>query len=333
MVKIKDIALTAGVSSATVSRILRNDPLLSVRGDTRMEVLRIADELGYQRKVKKVNKNRYVGIIQWISRFEEEEDPYYYELRKSVESQLNQRGFEVHRYYKEDIETVFKDGKLSGLICVGKFSMKQARRFKDYINHIIFVDSNPDGEMFSSVVFDFETATETAMNHLISLGHRRIGFIGGREYIGPERQAYVDKRERTFIDFMKNHPETEYCEDDVYIHDFTAETGFQSIRKALAKDTRPSAFFCESDTIAMGALRALGESDRLDGKMISVVGCNDILSAQYMNPALTTVKLDTRYMSEVAVMLLENMIECHNAVPLKASLSTKLVVRDSTAPK
>ncbi|MDE8256342.1 LacI family DNA-binding transcriptional regulator [Erysipelothrix rhusiopathiae] len=87
MATIKDIALKAHVSQATVSRILNEDPTLSVKDETRDEVFRVAKELNY--RIKKKNKKAdvlMVGIVQWISSNEEEEDPYYYSLRMSVEN-------------------------------------------------------------------------------------------------------------------------------------------------------------------------------------------------------------------------------------------------------
>ncbi|AMC93779.1 hypothetical protein AOC36_07220 [Erysipelothrix larvae] len=325
MVKIKDIAKRANVSSATVSRILRNDPLLSVRDETREDVKRIADEMGYIKRNKKPDQLCEIGVMQWISRFEEEVDPYYYELRKAIESVLTRKGYKVHLYYKEDMHSVLENYNLGGLACVGKFSIKQAEILKEHVKSIVFVDSNPDGDRFCSVVFDFEKATEKALDYLRSLGHAHIGFIGGREYIGPDKEEYVDKREKTFIEYMSREPGVNMNPDDIYIKDFTAKTGYHSMLEALQKESVPTAFFCESDTIAMGALRAIGEQN----KNISIVGFNDIKTAQYFNPPLTTIRLDMRAMSEAAVISLMHSMNNPETINYKISLSTKLIERDS----
>lgn len=88
MVTIKDIAQKAKVSISTVSRILNEDETLSVKEETRQRVLRIAKEMDYRPKRKKVARSRpVIAIVQWISSFQEVEDPYYYTLRDSVETE------------------------------------------------------------------------------------------------------------------------------------------------------------------------------------------------------------------------------------------------------
>lgn len=330
MVKIKDIAKAANVSPATVSRILRNDPLLSVRDETRDEVIRIAEEMGYKRTVKKTKGTSSVGIVQWISKYQEDTDPYYYELRKAVETSLNRLGYHVQRYYREDIESIYTSQSLIGLICVGKFSLDQAAKLKNGIKHIIFVDSNPDANNYSSVVFDFVGATYRVMDHLIEKGHRNIGFIGGREYIGPEKQEYLDKREMTFLKIMNENSSLRMIDSNVYINDFTAQTGYEGIINASKSDNMASAFVCESDTIAMGAISALAELKLLNNeKHVSIISYNDIYNARYLNPALTTIKLDIKAMAEHAAYLLDYSIKAKNLLTSKTTLPTKLIIRDS----
>ena len=330
MAKIKDIADAANVSSATVSRILRNDPHLSVRDETRNEVLRVADAMGYQPTKKITKQARTIGIVQWISQNEEDTDPYYYELRKAVEVHLSNMGYEVVRFYKTDIDRIHTSKHLSGLVCVGKFTLDQAAAFKKNINHIIFVDSNPDAAHYSSVVFDFETATLSVLDHLLDYGHRHIGFIGGREYIGPNREEYVDKRELTFLKYRELHPKLNLNTDFVYIDGFTANTGYEGVMKAHEGSLMPTAFVCESDTIAMGAIRALDSLHLLDGQnAVSVVGYNDIYTSQYLNPPLTTVKLDIKAIASTTAILLDSMIKQRYSIPAKTSLSTTLIKRES----
>ncbi len=330
MVKIKDIALAANVSPATVSRILRNDPHLSVREETRNDVIKIADKLGYKRTTKKVKGSGSIGIIQWISKYQEDTDPYYYELRKATESSLSRLGYSVQRFYKEDIESIFASQSLIGLICVGKFSLAQAANFKKFIKNIVFVDSNPDSTNYSSIVFDFVDATQQIMDLLISSGHTNIGFIGGREYIGPEKQMYVDKRELTFTEIMNASKSLNLDANNLHINDFTAQTGYDGIMSAYQGPNMATAFVCESDTIAMGAISALAELKLLNNdNHVSIVGYNDIYNARYLNPALTTIRLDIKAMAEHAAFLLDYSIKSKYYLPSKTTLTPKLIIRDS----
>ncbi|MEG0416264.1 MAG: LacI family DNA-binding transcriptional regulator [Erysipelothrix sp.] len=330
MATIKDIAKAAGVSNATVSRILNEDKTLSVKDETREEVIRIAKELGYKIKPKKTTQfEMVVGIIQWISSYEEEEDPYYYELRKSVENFCIMNRIMVRKFYMENIQDVFEDDSLIGLICLGKFSLQQANDFSNHCSNLIFVDSNPNKDKYSSVVHDFETATFRTLEYLKDRGHRNVGYIGGREYLGPTKIEYIDKREITYLNFMKNDQEMNFNESFVFTGSFNAMTGYESMLDALKHADCPTAFFCASDTIAMGALRALGEMDKVGGKDISIVGFNDIQTAKFMNPPLTTTRLETKYMGEVAVNMLLLQINSKQSIPLKVVCSTQFVERES----
>lgn len=330
MATLKDIAALSKVSTATVSRILNEDPNLKVKDATRDAVIAAADHLGYKRKRKTVvNDTCTVGIVQWISSYDEPEDLYYYNLRMSVENYCIENKLNVKRFYKENIDDVFEIRDISGLICIGKFSLQQARELHGVSNSIIFVDSNPDKTKYSAVVHDFEDATVNMLEYLLSKGHVNIGYIGGREFLGPNRIEYIDTRERVFRSYMESHKDLILDKEHFYVGQFDADTGYNSMKQALSKKNVPTAFLCASDTLAMGAIRAIGEYGSSLRNKISVVGFNDIPSAKFFNPPLTTTMLDTRYMGDIAVMLLKHQIEKGVRTPIKVVCSTKLIERSS----
>lgn len=330
MATLKDVAALSKVSTATVSRILSGDPNLMVKDETRRSVLSAAEQLGYKRKRRtRVQDSITVGIVQWISSYEEEEDSYYYALRMSVENYCISKKLNVKRYYKENLEDVYENDNLSGLLCIGKFSLQQAVDLKRHCQNIIFVDSNPDKNKYSSVVHNFEEATINMLEYLLSKGHKRIGYIGGRELLGPTEIEYIDARERTFISYLESHEKLRLDKEHFYIGQFTAETGYNSMKEALLKDNIPTAFLCASDALAMGAIRALGETNSVKQNEISIAGFNDIPSAKFFNPPLTTTILDTKYMGEIAVLILQHQIETQAVTPIKVVCSTKLVERNS----
>lgn len=330
MATIKDIAKKAGLSSAAVSRILRDDKSLSVKEETRKRVLDIAKELDYKPKKRNVVMNRMViGLVQWISSYEEVEDPYYYALRISVENYFINKRVGIRRYYQENLRELFEDTYLDGLICMGKFSLQQAQDLSRQFPKIVFVDSNPDSQLYSSVISDFKLATETVMDYLYDQGHTRIGFIGGQEYIGPARIPYVDSRQRAYESITLNDDRFEHIEQHKYVKEFNGLTGYEKMRIALKSDDCPTAFFCASDSIAMGALRAIGEQHPDNYKKISVIGINDNASSKFFNPPLTTVRIDTKLMGEMAGQLLSFMLESGVINPVKITCSTALVERES----
>ena len=330
MPTIKDIAKKAGLSSAAVSRILRDDKTLSVKDETRQRVLNIAKEMGYVPKKRSVNMNRMViGLVQWISSYEEVEDPYYYSLRLNVENYFIRKRVGIRRYYQENLKELFEDTYLDGLICMGKFSLQQAQDLSRQFPKIVFVDSNPNGELYSSVASDLNEACEKAFEYLFKQGHSRIGFIGGQEFLGPTKIPYIDQRTRAYEKITLNDDRFESLPHHKYIKYFNGQTGYEKMKEALSKDDTPTAFICASDSVAMGALRAIGEQKKSEYKQVSVIGFNDNVSSKFFNPPLTTIRIETKLMGEMAGQLLSYMLEQGTINPVKIVCSTSLVVRES----
>ena len=162
MATIKDIAELAKVSSASVSRILNNDPTLSVPKETRQRVLDAANQLGYKKKNKKIYDTvMTLGIIQWISPIEEDID------------YLNQL---------EDIQ---------GLVCIGKYSQEDIETYKKICSNVIFLDMNIDPIHECCILLDFKNAVKDVVSYL-SQKHTSIAYLGGKEII--HDKLYHDQR-------------------------------------------------------------------------------------------------------------------------------------------
>lgn len=330
MVTLKDVAKMAGVSATTVSRILSRDLSFNVKEDTRNRVLQAADKLGYKTKNNiKNSKSKRFGIVQWISSYEEEQDAYYLNLRQAVENHCIENKISVDRYFMENISEVYENDHLDGLICIGKFSLSMVDMLAEHSPNILFVDSNPNESRYSSIMHDLESGTHLIVDYLKEMGHRHIGFIAGEEHLSLSGDVNVDIREKTFKEIIKRDQTIRTDPKDIYIDRFTHQTGYQSIMKAYDKKDMPTAFICGSDAIAMGALSALGELAPKLSKKISIISYNNIQFSQYMNPPLTTLALNTKYMGELAVNLLTHMISSNNATPIKVLCGTHLVIRES----
>lgn len=329
MATIKDIAKLAGVSPATVSRVLNRDETISVKDETRVTILRVAAQLKYtpRRKVH-VRARTSVALVQWISSYEEVEDPYYYALRLAVENYFLKHKMDVTRYYKENMSEILEGKSVDGIICLGKFSLTQAAQLHSINNALVFVDANPNDRLYNSVSSDLGQATSGLIDYLKGKGHRKLAYIGGREHLGPEQQVYIDKREKTFISSVEEDVELKASKGEVYIGRFDIQTGYDMMRKIIKEKAPATAIVCASDSIAMGALRAINEFAE-DKNYYSVVGYNDIASAKFFNPPLTTVRIDTKYMGEMGARLLKQIIEKRPSVPIRVSMQTQLIERES----
>ncbi|MDO5028620.1 MAG: LacI family DNA-binding transcriptional regulator [Bacillota bacterium] len=329
MTTIKDIAKITGFSPATISRVLNEDESISVKDSTRQEILKVAEDLAYVSKKKFLKKEETIGVVQWISSDAEIEDPYYSSLRLAVESFFVKEKIPTKIYYKENFEEIFQDKNILGLVCLGKFSLDQAHDFYKVSKNLVFVDFNPDEKHFHSVVPDLKGATEDLLAYLKEMGHREIGFIGGRERLGKTNSLFIDIRERTFEQVMKNDGHFIYNPIYKKVRDFDAATGYDLMTSILKDDHVPTAFICASDSLAMGALRALGDQKNLAREKISIVGYNDIGLSAFTNPPLTTVKINIKQMGDMAGTLMTYIMKNKLSSPVNIFVKTELVERES----
>jgi LacI family transcriptional regulator len=332
MATLKEIAEKAGVSVATVSRVLNYDPTLSVSKETRKRIFEIAQELNYktmrERSQQTAKERLRFGLVHWYSEAQELGDPYYMAIRLGVEKECFHRQIELVKLFKQDgsYESEWLSG-LDGIIAIGKFGPKDIEVFSSSAEQIVFVDFAPDEKRFDSVVVDFRQSMIGVLDYLLSLGHKRIGYIGGREYIDG-KTPINDEREATFYEYL--YVKGIYRPDYVFTGRFTAEDGYILMKQALTRNDRPTAFFIASDSMAIGALRALHEAGVRVPKDMSLVGFNDIPTSAFVQPPLTTVKVHTEFMGETAVELLVERLSTKRHLSKKVVIPTALVVRESS---
>lgn len=324
---IKDIAERAGVSLATVSRVLNYDENLNVTDSTRKKVFEIAQELEYvTTKNRKAKKNSLkVGIIKGYSDREEIEDTYYLFIRHSLEQFLEEEKIEHFTIGKEENYERVKE--LDGIIAIGNFTNADVQNFKSWNCNVVFVDYSPDEEDFDCVVIDMKKSVKKVLNYLVSLGHNEIGFIGGRDMVESGQIEYKDCREVAFNGFMESR--NLFKKQFVRIGNFTAASGYNLMKEILESGTYPRAFFIANDSMAIGAYKAVQEKGLKIPDDISIVGVNDISTAQYIVPPLTTIKIYTEFMSKVTIELLMERIRDERQICKKVVIPTNLVIRES----
>ncbi|WP_199621019.1 LacI family DNA-binding transcriptional regulator [Paenibacillus alkalitolerans] len=333
MATIKEIAQMAGVSLATVSRVLNYDPSLSVSDETRKRIFEIAQQLNYktprERNGSVMKERLRIGLVSWYTEQEELLDPYYLAVRLGVERECFQRQIECVRLFLHDSGELEWNGEpLDGIIAIGRFEKEDIERFPGEMEHLIFVDSSPDDNRFDSVVLDFRKSVGELLAYLAGLGHREIGYIGSRNCV--QNRRVKDDREIIFREWLEQrnmyNPSYVYTGEKLY-----AEDGYRLMKQALAQERRPTAFFVENDSMAVGVLRAVHEAKVKVPRDISVVGFNDIAISAYLQPPLTTVKVHMEFMGETAVELLIERLAAKRQIAKKIVLPTVLTVRDSCA--
>ncbi|GAA0069659.1 LacI family DNA-binding transcriptional regulator [Clostridium sardiniense] len=333
MATIKDIAKEAGVSISTISRILNLDKTLNVSEETRKRVLKIAEEMNYVtiRQRKQKEKSYKIGVISSFVELKELNDPYFLSIRMAIEKKCNEENIDFKSLYINKIldNSINNEEELDGIIAVGIFKEEEIKILKAITKNIIFVDSSPDEWEFDSIVVDFKYGVNSAMKYLYELGHRNIGYIGAK--VVPHNDIngveLINYREKTYREFMENI--NNYRDEWVYKGNFTLEDGYELMKGMLSNKDIPTAVFIASDPMAIGAYKAIMEAGYSIPKDISIIGFDDIVTAKFLTPALTTIKVYTDFMGETAVNTLIERIKDNREMSKKIVLPVKLIKRDS----
>ena len=324
MSTLKDIAKEINVSIGTVSRVLNHDDTLKINPATRQAILSYARKIGYQKKPKK-NQNRLVGVIVWISQKDELNDPYFMEIRHGIEKAAEEAHVFLMTVYKQEgLYALEKLQDVEGLICIGKFTEKEISQFETITKTMVFVDSSPSPIKYSSVMIDYEQSTTLVLEYLLSKQYPTIGFLGGIETLN-DASLWDERRLHHVKTILKKHHL--YNEKHIHIGAFSAQSGYLMMQKIIQNNTYADAYFCASDMIAIGALKALHEANIKVPDQVALVGFNDIAQATYTHPALTTLKVYTEVMGEEALKSIIEKLDTSKKLPIKKIVPTKLIVR------
>jgi LacI family transcriptional regulator len=301
MTTIKDIALNVGVSATTVSRVLNNDPKISVSDETRKKIFVSANELGYQKKVI-CPRIGNVALLYWMTNREELEDVYYKQIRLEIEKQAKLRNVSIVRYKLEDgIESV--DPKSTAFIAIGRFKKEELLHMKSITPHGIFVDTTPpDEEFFDSVRPNLPLMVRQIVDYFLSMGHKNIGFIGGYGFDTEK----MDVRERAFREVAQEY--SLYREANIFTADsLSVADGYKIATQAIEKygEDLPTAFCVANDPMAIGVLQAFNEKGWMIPQRVSFFSINNISVTKYVSPPLSTFDIDIPLICETAFDLLQ----------------------------
>ena len=327
--RLSDIAAQAGVSEATVSRVLNGKP--GVAAGTRRNVLTALDVLGYERPSRL--RERSAGLVGLV--VPELENPIFPAFAQVIENGLAQRGYtpvlctHVPGGITEDeyVEMLLERG-VAGIIFVSGLHADTAagperyRRLRERGLPIVLVNGYADGIDAPFVSNDDVVSMDLAVGHLASLGHRRIGLA-----VGPERFVPVVRKVRGF---RSSVAQVSGAQAHVAYSLFSVEGGQAAAEKLLALGC--TAIACGSDLMALGAVRAV-RSHGLDvPQHVSVVGYDDSPLIAFTDPPLTTVRQSVQAMGNAAVRALIDEIGGTPAPRAEFMFRPELVVRGSTGP-
>jgi LacI family transcriptional regulator len=331
-VTIREIADLAGVSVATVSRVMngRDD----VSPETRELVQRIVRERGYT--ANRTARGLSAGRTGLIGATVPVVHPAYFSFILSGAAEaLYERDMRLvlcptqHEHDREVslLERMMHGTTDGGLLILPQESAGELEQLLEHGYRFVVVDPLlPLNERIPAVSAAHSAGADLAVKHLLSLGHRRIAAI-----TGPRGWIATEDRLRGFHAALAAAgilPEREL----VVEADFQIEPGLRATRRLLDLHDPPTAIFAFNDNIAIGAMQAARERGVRVPQDLSVVGFDDLEAAEIVTPALTTVRQPLAEMGRMAVSLLERLIEGQRIEALHVELRTQLVVRESTAP-
>lgn len=328
-VTLHELARAANVSVATVSRALTNSAH-PVNEATRQRILALANELGYRPNLVarglRTDRTGMVGII-----IDTIVSPFSPLIVRGIQDYLAQRG-----YYgviinsdwdpKAEVEAIHNliARSIDGIVFVESWQ-RGANTTLDLANKpYVFVHRRSSPSEHNSVSVDERYGAGLAVEHLATLGHRRIGFVGGP----PAWTASIDR----LLGYQETLERRQLHFDPALVHEGTweLESGFQAGRKLLALSERPSAIFAVNDLMALGVIYAAQAAGLRVPEDLAVVGYDDREIASLSRPTITTVTLPCYAIGQaLARMLLELLTQQQErAEPVK--VRGHLVVRESS---
>ena len=325
------IAEHAGVSEATVSRVLNGRPGASE--STRLAVLTALDVLGYERPSKLRTRAGLVGLI-----VPELNNPIFPVLAQSMETQLAQYGYtpvlctQTAGGVSEDeyVELLLERG-VAGIIFVSGMHADTSADVSGYRHlverglPIVFVNGHAPAIDAPFISDDDVTAMDLAVAHLASMGHCRIGLA-----VGPERFVPVVRKRSGFIDAMVRRTGISALEAEQLVNHslFTVEGGQAAAHHLLAAGC--TAMVCGSDLMALGAIRTVRQRGLQVPDDVSVVGYDDSMLMAYTDPPLSTVRQAVHAMATATVQSLMDEINGSRAPRDEFLFRPELIVRSST---
>ena len=327
---IKDIACLAHVSHSTVSRALRNSPLIDRR--TIEKIQRIARKSGY--RVSAVarglvtRKTRTIGVVVTSIA-----DPFVSEVVSGIEQAANDHGYSVfladsYADPEREVRGVnsFAERRVEGIVVTSsRVGTLYPKLLSEMRVPIVLINNQRRGEFMHSVMIENEEASRLATQHLIGLGHKRIAYLGDRygyqsdtERLGGYRLALKEAG----LPFLS----------ELVVHgDGKPEGGRQAVETLRDLPEPPTAVFCYNDMSALGALRCIQESGLCVPGDISLVGFDDLFFASYTRPALTTVRQPRKRMGLLAMEILLKLMSGQDSTDT-IKVPAELIVRESSAP-
>ena len=342
---IKKIAEKAGVSPATVSRVLNNPNYKCSVPGLRDKIWKTAIEMNYvpneaARNLKKgvsakQEKTWYINIL--MTRTDSSTtDPFFAELLRVTESEIHDKNCILSKVWymsvfsddrkcrRENLDRLIDgmydevEGKRDGLIIIGRCNKEALKKLNKKYKSVVSVNRNSTNYEVDEVLCDGKKIAAAAVEYLISLGHKNIGYIG---------QCHSEDRYNGYLETLKKY-DLDVIPEYVIETKQTEAEGYEAMEKFFQSDDMPTGIYCANDISAIGMLKCLNKF-RNRYYMPSIISSDDIQEAQFTRPMLTTVSLPKEDMGKFALYLLLDRLKGGHSGIVRMELEGRLMIRNS----
>lgn len=325
----KEVAKLAGVSPATVSRVLNKTHYIAAATEKR--VLEAVSQLNYYKNVHakrlSTGQSDLFGLV-----ISEIANPYFPEIIRGFQAAAWDQGFDVllcnteysPRRTQSVIAKLIQSDVRGVAIVTSSIDNSMTPDLIEAGIGVVFCNLCPPGKLVSNITIDYQHGVSQAIKHVAALGHHRAAVIAG-----PETNRTAANIKQALLSGLKRRGIRPF---PVTSTDYRLDAGASAVKAILSAPEIPTVIFCGSDLIAMGAMNALEEAGVKIPEDISIVGIDDISFAFLARPPLTTISVPRERLGITAFHALDKMLKLKRRIGADYRLETELVVRKSTAP-
>lgn len=334
MVTIKDISKASGFSITTVSKALNDYPDISKH--TKALIRDLCAEMGYipnsSARSLKTTHSYTIGVVFEEITNQGLQHPVFSKILESFKSELESQGFDIlflAKYMGNQNGSYLQHSKRKQveaiLVLCADFNTPEMIELYQSDIPIIMIDF--DVNTATNITSDNQTGVYQAVKHLIDHHHQKIAHIHG------ERNTFIGGQRKEFFEQYLQEFGLEV--NEAYMvpgNNFSKEEGYTAMQKLMALKTPPTAVFCASDMLAIGAIEAIHDAGMEVPKDFSIIGFDGIDIGQYITPRLTTIKQNTKEMGRLAaVHMLNHLDNGKDAKKGKTiTVETELILGNST---
>lgn len=335
---LKEIAREAGVSVSTVSRVINQKGSNVASKAVQDRIWKLVRDTGYvpnvaaqslKRSNQPVQQQAVPHVIACLFARSPAaiNDPFFTSLARSVEEAAYQKNYVV-KFLLTALDVnqpstmqIIMDNHVEGIVVLGRCDQALLTMLKRALKNVVFVSLNPTEDALDQVICDATEIGHAAVQHLIRLGHRNIGYLG---------ETRNENRYTGYLRALEENGIATQSKNVVNVI-LSSEGGYRGAKQLLQQAPELTAIFCANDVTAVGAIHALQEEGIKVPRDVSIISVDNIEMSQYVSPTLTTIHIPLDEMGRMAFCQLHDRITGGHRIPMRVLVPFSLVERESCA--